>query len=119
MPHPGEVSAASTPRRSILETFGGESDDDIMDVDDEIEDDLDDLQEEGGVMVVDPDAEAEQFFTAVNEQESDSDSEIEFVSMTGPALLKHPLDREVKRPSLRPPLPSRSSNHLFNQSLNL
>lgn len=84
MPHPGEVSAASTSRRSILETFGDESDDDIMDVDDEIEDALDDLQEEGEFTVVDPDAEAEQFFTAVNEQESDSDSEIEFVSMTGP-----------------------------------
>lgn len=65
MPHPGEVSAtssaASTPRRSILETFGHESDDEIMDVDDEVEEEVDELEEE--VTAVDADAEAERFLS--------------------------------------------------------
>lgn len=82
MPHPGEV--APTPARSILQTHGGESDEDIMDVDDEVEEEANEIQ--GGQEAMAVDAEAEQFFMAANEHGSgsDSDSEIEFVSMTGP-----------------------------------
>lgn len=79
MPHPGEVSGASTPRRSILETFD-QSEDEIMDVDDEVEEEGGEEQE---VMDVDEDEEAKRFFSTADGP-SDSDSEIEFVAMTGP-----------------------------------